>query len=210
MAPGNTPDPTVVLHTPGPFNEVYFEHVYLARYLGVTLLEGADLTVRDNHVYLRTIEGLKRVDVLLRRIDDEFSDPLELRKDSTLGIAGLLQRPEWQCCGMQRRGERPAGSAMLSSVLSRCCPPDGRRRFILDSVPSLGRARGRPCLMEANFDGLRLMPAFGGCMRRPCPARWRRSAALRAHWRERPMTGCTSIPSYRPRFRFSRTINCRQ
>jgi hypothetical protein len=81
----------VALLTPGPYNETYFEHVYLARYLGLSLVEGSDLTVRDERLYLRTLRGLEPVHVLLKRLDDEFLDPLELRADSTLGIPGLLQ-----------------------------------------------------------------------------------------------------------------------
>ena len=84
-------DAHVALLTPGPYNETYFEHAYLARYLGLTLVEGHDLTVRDERVYLRTLRGLEPVHVLLTRLDDEFLDPLELRADSTLGIPGLLQ-----------------------------------------------------------------------------------------------------------------------
>jgi uncharacterized circularly permuted ATP-grasp superfamily protein/uncharacterized alpha-E superfamily protein len=84
-------NPQVVLLTPGPYNETYFEHAYLARYLGYPLVEGQDLTVRDNRVYLKTLTGLKRVHTILRRLDDDFCDPLELRGDSALGIAGLLQ-----------------------------------------------------------------------------------------------------------------------
>ncbi|HXA50678.1 MAG TPA: circularly permuted type 2 ATP-grasp protein, partial [Candidatus Acidoferrum sp.] len=82
--------PRVVLLTPGPFNETYFEHSYLARYLGFTLAEGADLTVRDRKVFLKTAEGLQPVDVILRRVDDSFCDPLELRGESFLGVAGLV------------------------------------------------------------------------------------------------------------------------
>src|SRR3984893_6241784 len=82
--------PRAVLLTPGPFNETYFEHSYLARYLGFTLVEGADLTVRDRRVYLKTVEGLQTVDVILRRVDDSFCDPLELRGESLLGVAGLV------------------------------------------------------------------------------------------------------------------------
>ena len=82
--------PRIVLLTPGPFNETYFEHSYLARYLGFTLVEGADLTVRDRRVYLKTVDGLQQVDVILRRVDDSFCDPLELRGDSYLGVAGLV------------------------------------------------------------------------------------------------------------------------
>ncbi|MDQ0525496.1 putative circularly permuted ATP-grasp superfamily protein/putative alpha-E superfamily protein [Azospirillum rugosum] len=83
--------PRVVLLTPGPYNETYFEHVYLARYLGITLVEGADLTVRDRQVFLKTLSGLERVDVILRRLDADFADPLELRADSSLGVAGLIE-----------------------------------------------------------------------------------------------------------------------
>jgi uncharacterized circularly permuted ATP-grasp superfamily protein/uncharacterized alpha-E superfamily protein len=89
LAPGGEP-PLVVLLTPGPFNETYFEHVFLARYLGFPLVEGTDLTVRDNNVYLKTLQGLKRVHVIMRRLDDEYCDPAALRTDSTLGVAGLI------------------------------------------------------------------------------------------------------------------------
>ena len=81
----------IALLTPGPYNETYFEHAYLARYLGLTLVEGGDLTVRDQHLFLKTVKGLEPVHVLLKRLDDEFLDPLELRSDSTLGVPGLLQ-----------------------------------------------------------------------------------------------------------------------
>ena len=83
-------NPRVVLLTPGPFNETYFEHSYLARHLEFPLVEGADLTVRNRCLYLKTVEGLQQVDVVLRRVDDSFCDPLELRGDSYLGIAGLV------------------------------------------------------------------------------------------------------------------------
>ncbi len=81
----------VALLTPGPRNETYFEQAFLARYLGITLVEGADLTVRADKVYLKTLAGLERVHVLLRRVDDTWLDPLELRPDSILGVPGLLQ-----------------------------------------------------------------------------------------------------------------------
>ena len=91
LSPRNRENPRVVLLTPGPFNETYFEHSYLARYLGFTLVQGGDLTVRDNRVFLKTLEGLKQVDVILRRVDDSFCDPIELRSDSYLGVAGLVE-----------------------------------------------------------------------------------------------------------------------
>ena len=84
-------NPRIVLLTPGPYNETYFEHAYLARYLGYTLVEGGDLTVRDQYVYLKTLAGLQPVDVILRRLDDAFCDPLELNQASLLGSAGLVQ-----------------------------------------------------------------------------------------------------------------------
>lgn len=83
-------NPRIVLLTPGPFNETYFEHSYIARYLGFTLVEGADLTVRDRRVFLKTVDGLEQVDVILRRVDDSFCDPLELYGDSLLGVPGLV------------------------------------------------------------------------------------------------------------------------
>jgi uncharacterized circularly permuted ATP-grasp superfamily protein/uncharacterized alpha-E superfamily protein len=81
----------IVLLTPGPYNETYFEHAYLARYLGLTLVQGDDLTVRNDHVYLKTLHGLKPVHGIIKRVDDQWLDPLELRPDSTLGVPGLLQ-----------------------------------------------------------------------------------------------------------------------
>jgi uncharacterized circularly permuted ATP-grasp superfamily protein/uncharacterized alpha-E superfamily protein len=92
MSPaGGNEESRVVLLTPGPYNETYFEHAYLARFLGLTLVEGSDLLVRDDKLYLKTLRGLERVHGLLKRLDDEFLDPLELRSDSTLGVPGLLQ-----------------------------------------------------------------------------------------------------------------------
>jgi hypothetical protein len=83
--------PRFALLTPGPYSETYFDHAYLARYLGLPLVEGADLAVRDDKLYLKTMHGLQRIHGLLRRLDDDFCDPLELRADSSLGIPGLLQ-----------------------------------------------------------------------------------------------------------------------
>lgn len=81
----------MVVLTPGPFNETFFEHAYLASYLGYPLVQGDDLTVRDGHVWLKSLYGLERVDVILRRVDDDFCDPLELREDSRLGVPGLVE-----------------------------------------------------------------------------------------------------------------------
>jgi len=84
-------DAGTCLLTPGPHNETYFEHAYLARHLGLRLVEGVDLTVQEDKVYLRTVAGLRRVNALLRRVDGEFADPLELNGSSQLGVAGLVQ-----------------------------------------------------------------------------------------------------------------------
>ncbi len=90
VAPGGAQDPTVVLLTPGAYNSAYYEHAFLADEMGIELVEGADLFVADNAVFMRTTEGPRRVDVIYRRIDDEFIDPLAFRSDSTLGVPGLL------------------------------------------------------------------------------------------------------------------------
>ncbi len=91
LAPQRRDNPRIVLLTPGPGNEAYFEHAYLANYLGFLLVQGEDLMVRDGRVWLSTVDGLQQVDVILRRMDDTFCDPLEFRVDSLLGVPGLLQ-----------------------------------------------------------------------------------------------------------------------
>ncbi|MGH9383322.1 MAG: circularly permuted type 2 ATP-grasp protein [Vicinamibacterales bacterium] len=90
LAPVHRPDPTIVLLTPGIFNSAYFEHTFLARQMGIELVEGRDLFVHDNVVYMRTTAGPQRVDVIYRRVDDDFIDPLTFRSDSTLGVPGLF------------------------------------------------------------------------------------------------------------------------
>ncbi|MHB1248498.1 MAG: circularly permuted type 2 ATP-grasp protein [Polaromonas sp.] len=90
MAPPATAEPTVVVLTPGMYNSAYFEHAFLAQQMGVQLVEGQDLFVRDNFVYMRTTRGPRRVDVIYRRVDDDYLDPLAFRPTSTLGCAGLL------------------------------------------------------------------------------------------------------------------------
>src|ERR1700757_984792 len=90
LAPEGRPEPTIVLLTPGVYNSAYFEHTYLARQMGIELVEGRDLVTHDNVVYMRTTTGLRRVDVIYRRVDDDFIDPLAFRSDSVLGVAGLF------------------------------------------------------------------------------------------------------------------------
>jgi uncharacterized circularly permuted ATP-grasp superfamily protein/uncharacterized alpha-E superfamily protein len=101
--------PLAVLLTPGPFNETYFEHAYLAGQLGLPLAEGNDLTVRGETVYLKTLAGLRRVHAILRRLDDDFCDPVELRSDSALGVPGLL--------GAVRAGRVVVANALGTGVL---------------------------------------------------------------------------------------------
>jgi uncharacterized circularly permuted ATP-grasp superfamily protein len=90
MAAERRSNPQVVLLTPGVYNSAYYEHAYLARLMGAPLVEGRDLVMHDNHVFMRTTSGLRRVDVIYRRVDDDFIDPLTFRRDSSLGAAGLF------------------------------------------------------------------------------------------------------------------------
>jgi uncharacterized circularly permuted ATP-grasp superfamily protein/uncharacterized alpha-E superfamily protein len=106
-------NPLAVILTPGPFNETYFEHAYLARQLGFPLAEGTDLTVRDDTVYLKTLAGLKRVHAILRRLDDDFCDSLELRSDSALGVPGLI--------GAVRANRVVVANALGTGVLESAC-----------------------------------------------------------------------------------------
>ncbi|MDG9881329.1 circularly permuted type 2 ATP-grasp protein [Pseudomonas sp. GD04058] len=109
LAPSGRETPLVVLLTPGRFNESWFEHLFLARQLDYPLVEGSDLTVRDGTVYLKTLSGLRRVHAILRRLDDDFCDPLELRTDSALGVPGLLDAV--------RQGRVLVANALGSGVL---------------------------------------------------------------------------------------------
>ncbi|MGC2165441.1 MAG: circularly permuted type 2 ATP-grasp protein [Gallionella sp.] len=109
IAPTHAESPRIVVLTPGPFNETYFEHSYLASFLGYPLVQGDDLTVRDGYVWLKSLTGLQRVDVIIRRVDDSYCDPLELRSESRLGIAGLLE--------VARRGNVAIANPLGSSIL---------------------------------------------------------------------------------------------
>ena len=91
LAPAGTSDPCIALLTPGVYNAAYYEHLFLAREIGAELVEGRDMLVRGGHVYMRTTEGLRRIDVIYRRVDDDFLDPDVFRSDSLLGVPGLLQ-----------------------------------------------------------------------------------------------------------------------
>ncbi len=154
--------PLAVILTPGPFNETYFEHAYLARQLGWPLVEGSDLTVRDTTVYLKTLGGLRRVHAILRRLDDDFCDPLELRSDSALGVAGLL--------AVVRAGRVAIANALGSGVLESAgwlgFMPGICTRLLGESLrlPSVGSwwCGERPALayVLANLDRLVIKPAY--------------------------------------------------
>jgi uncharacterized circularly permuted ATP-grasp superfamily protein/uncharacterized alpha-E superfamily protein len=101
--------PSIVILTPGAYSETYFEHTYLANYLGYPLVQGGDLTVRNGYVWMKSLDGLARVDVILRRVDDNFCDPVELKSDSRLGVPGLLE--------VVRSGRVVVANPMGSSVL---------------------------------------------------------------------------------------------
>jgi len=108
VAPSGVNEPTVVVLTPGMYNSAYFEHAFLAQQMGVELVEGQDLFVRDEHVFMRTTQGPKRVDVIYRRVDDDFLDPEVFRKDSTLGCSGML--------GVYRSGNLTLANAIGTGV----------------------------------------------------------------------------------------------
>ncbi len=154
--------PHIVLLTPGPYNETYFEHAYLARYLGFPLVEGQDLTVRGDTVYLKTLRGLKRVHVILRRQDDDYCDPLELRGDSALGIPGLVN--------VARAGRvviaNALGSGLLASgalmgFLPAICRSLLGERLAMPSVATWWCGE-KPALdyVKENFDDLVIKPAY--------------------------------------------------
>lgn len=154
--------PRVVLLTPGPYNETYFEHVYLARYLGLTLVEGADLTVRDRTVYLKTLSGLEQVDVILRRLDADFADPLEMRADSSLGVAGLIEAVRAGNVVMANA----LGSGLMESMAMKSSLPTLCRHLLgeelrLPGVASwwCGNDAERAYVID-HLDGLVIKPAF--------------------------------------------------
>ena len=147
QAAGDGETPLVVLLTPGRFNETYFEHLYLARQLGFPLVEGHDLTVRDATLYLKTLGGLKRVHAVLRRLDDDFCDPLELRTDSALGIPGLLEAVRQERVLVANA----LGSGVLESPGLLGFLPQACRRLLGEelALPSLDTRCGEPQALEA-------------------------------------------------------------
>ncbi|WP_410430795.1 circularly permuted type 2 ATP-grasp protein [Mycolicibacterium sphagni] len=135
----NEADPTVVVLTPGPFNSAYFEHSLLARQMGVELVEGRDMFCRDNVVYMRTTEGERQVDVIYRRIDDDFLDPMQFRPDSVLGVAGLLNAAR-------------AGNVVISSAVGNGVGDD---KLVYTYVPTIIEYYLGEKPLVANVDTLR-------------------------------------------------------
>jgi uncharacterized circularly permuted ATP-grasp superfamily protein len=215
-------NPRVVLLTPGPYSETYFEHAYLARYLGLPLVEGGDLTVRGERLYLKTVEGLEPVHGVMRRLDDDWCDPLELRPDSALGVPGLLQAVRAGTVVMANA----LGSAFLETPAIQGFLPAIAERLLGESLalPSLptwwcGEAAAWPtrwCAAPSPAAVAPRRPSTSGrptrptpsaapcpCTRTPTPGRCRAACASRVHpsgatersRRARPWCGCTPSPT---------------
>ena len=154
--------PHIVLLTPGPYNETYFEHAYLARYLGFPLVEGQDLTVRGDTVYLKTLRGLKRVHVILRRLDDSYCDPLELRGESALGVPGLLNVARaGRVVIANALGSGLLGSGALMGFLPAICERLLGEKLAMPSVATWWCGE-KPALeyVKKHFDDLVIKPAY--------------------------------------------------
>lgn len=162
LSPRRTEQPRVVLMSSGPFTETFFEHAFLARQLGITLVQAEDLTVRDNAVFLKTLTGLQRVDVIVRRSGSEWCDPLELRGDSSVGVAGLVQAA--------RAGNVAITNALGSGLVDGAAlmpflPQVAQRRLGQDlSLPSIatwwcGQEESRRVVLDS-LDRLIVRPAF--------------------------------------------------
>jgi len=154
--------PRIVLLTPGPYNETFFEHLFLAGHLGITLVEGADLTVRDRRVYIKTVSALEPVDVILRRVDDSFCDPLELRHDSALGVAGLLESIR---AGHVVVANAPGAGVLQAMVFKPFLPVLSRallgEELLLPDLASWWCGGDSECAhVLANLDRLVIKPAF--------------------------------------------------
>jgi uncharacterized circularly permuted ATP-grasp superfamily protein/uncharacterized alpha-E superfamily protein len=171
LSPRGADNARVVMLTPGPLNETYFEQTYLARYLGYTLVEGQDLTVRDNCVWLKTLAGLERVDVILRRVDDDFCDPLELRNDSILGVPGLVEAIRaGNVVVTNALGSGLVQSPAFMSFLPGLCEHILGEPLKLPSVATwwCGQKAAREYVLE-HLDELVVKPAFRSHLRAPDP-----------------------------------------
>jgi uncharacterized circularly permuted ATP-grasp superfamily protein/uncharacterized alpha-E superfamily protein len=190
-APQSDGPPLIVLLTPGPYNETYFEHAYLARYLGFPLVEGSDLMVRDGCVWLKNLSGLRRVHVILRRLDDDFCDPLELDGESAIGVPGLVEAArQGNVLIANSLGSNLLESGALLGFLPRLCRrllgeelamPSlatwwcGEEAALEDAIEKLDKLVIKPA-----FPQLRIQSVFGQDLDR------RERAALIARMRARP------------------------
>lgn len=164
LAPASESEPRVVILTPGPYNETYFEQAYLARYLGYSLVEGQDLTVQDRRVFLKTLNGLEPVHVILRRVDDGFCDPLEMRNDSILGVPGLVEAVRSGNVAIANSlGSGILQSPAFKGFLAGLCRQVLGENLILPSIATwwCGQ-RAAEDYVAGNLDFLDVRPAFGG------------------------------------------------
>ena len=164
LSPNPDEEASIVLLTPGPANEAYFEHAYLASYLGYTLVQGSDLLVRDGRVWLTTLDGLRPVDVILRRMDDSYCDPVELREESYLGVPGLVNVARTGRIGIAN----PLGSGLLETPALLPFLPRLARHLLgedlrLPSVPTWWCGDPRDCnhVLE-NLERLVIKPVYRG------------------------------------------------
>jgi uncharacterized circularly permuted ATP-grasp superfamily protein/uncharacterized alpha-E superfamily protein len=180
-------DSRVCVLTPGPMNETYFEHAYLARYLGFLLVEGEDLTVRDDGVFIRTVSGLKRADVLIRRLDADFADPLELNARSRLGVPGLVQAVrDGTVVIANGLGAGVVEARALLSFLPALAPAVLGQELALPNVATwwLGQDSARDEIVE-RLDEMVLASAFVGELPGHHEQREVLGAALEPHERQR-------------------------
>jgi len=174
IAPEGIEDPNIVILSPGTHNETYFEHAYLANYLGMPLVQGSDLTVRKGQVWLRSLDGLQRVHVILRRMDDIWSDPLEFKADSQIGVSGLLEAARnghvvlanpLGCSVLENPGLIPflpaiakhflgAGLLIPSAETYWCGNPDDLA-YVLDNLDSLVIKGISPLIFRGRFKDIR-------------------------------------------------------
>ncbi|HEY2658122.1 MAG TPA: circularly permuted type 2 ATP-grasp protein, partial [Caulobacteraceae bacterium] len=189
-------EPRICLLTPGPFSETYFEQAHLARYLGFLLVEGEDLVVREGQAHVRTIAGLKRADVIWRRVDADFIDPLELSSASRLGVPGLLEAIR---AGGVVVTNLPGSGLVESRALLGFLPALSRRLLGEDlKLPNIatwwcGQPRER-ALVEANIDNLAIAGAFRGPGRGPASAGPRLLADLEPAERDALLTAMRERP----------------
>jgi uncharacterized circularly permuted ATP-grasp superfamily protein/uncharacterized alpha-E superfamily protein len=162
LAPHNRDNPRIALLTPGPYNATYFEQAFLAQYLGFTLVQGSDLTVRDHRVYLKTLSGLQPIDVILRRVNDDLCDPLELRPDTGFGVPGLVEAARVGNVALAN----PLGSGLLQApafmpFLPALCRGLLGEDLLLPSIPSYWCGNKEAfAYVEAHLSDLVIKPIY--------------------------------------------------